>query len=52
MFTILDYSSALEYGIIWRYTNIVYFYFYYYTSRVSREEVFLPIFDVVNYLLK
>ena len=25
MFTILDYSSALEYSIIRRYTNIVYY---------------------------
>ena len=31
MFTILDYSSALEYSIIRRYTNIVY---YYYTNIV------------------
>ena len=30
MFTILDYSSALEYCIIRRYTNIVYYYYYYY----------------------
>ena len=29
MFTILDYSIALEYSIIRRYTNIVYYYFYY-----------------------
>ena len=29
MFTILDYSSALEYSIIRRYTNIVYYYYYY-----------------------
>ena len=28
MFTILDYSSALEYSIIRRYTNIVYYYYY------------------------
>ena len=27
MFTILDYSSALEYSIIRRYTNIVYYYY-------------------------
>ena len=27
MFTILDYSSAIEYSIIRRYTNIVYYYF-------------------------
>ena len=26
MFTIMDYSSALEYSIIRRYTNIVYYY--------------------------
>ena len=29
MFTILDYSSALEYSIIRSYTNIVYYYYYY-----------------------
>ena len=28
MFTILDYSSALEYSIIRRYTNIVYYYYF------------------------
>ena len=28
MFIILDYSSALEYSIIRRYTNIVYYYYY------------------------
>ena len=28
MFTILDYSSALEYSIIRRYPNIVYYYYY------------------------
>ena len=27
MFTILDYSSALEYSIIRRYTTIVYYYY-------------------------
>ena len=27
VFTILDYSSALEYSIIRRYTNIVYYYY-------------------------
>ena len=32
MFTILDYSSALEYSIIMRYTNIVYY--YYYTTNI------------------
>ena len=35
MFTILDYSSALEYSIIRRYTNIVYY--YYYKSRVKKD---------------
>ena len=28
MFTRLDYSSALEYSIIRRYTNSVYYYYY------------------------
>ena len=28
MFAILDYSSALEYSIIRRYTNIVYYYYF------------------------
>ena len=28
MFTRLDYSSALEYSIIRRYTNILYYYYY------------------------
>ena len=35
MFTILDYSSALEYSIIRRYTNIVY-YCYYVDERTRR----------------
>ena len=30
MFTRLDYSSALEYSIIMRYTNIIYIYIYIY----------------------
>ena len=34
MFTILDYSNALEYSIIRRYTNIVY---YYYKSGLIAE---------------
>ena len=33
MFTILDYSSALEYSIIWRYTNIVYYYMVHVCSK-------------------
>ena len=33
MFTILDYSSALEYSIIRRYTNIVYYYYYFVHAR-------------------
>ena len=37
MFTILDYSSALEYSIIRRYTNIVYYY-YYYKRRFEHDE--------------
>ena len=28
MFSILEYSNALEYSIIMRYTNIVYYYYY------------------------
>ena len=35
MFTILDYSSALEYSIIRRYTNIVYYYYKEWASFVS-----------------
>ena len=35
MFTILDYSSALEYSIIRRYTNIVYYYYYYTTMWIE-----------------
>ena len=34
MFTIVDYSSALEYSIIRRYTNIVYYYYYYKISMI------------------
>ena len=34
MFTILDYSSALEYSIIRRYTNIVYYYYYYFKQSL------------------
>ena len=33
MFTIFDYSSALEYSIIRRYTNIVYYYYFSITIR-------------------
>ena len=40
MFTILDYSSTLEYSIIRRYTNIVYY--YYKTVLVwCRYEIFV-----------
>ena len=37
MFTILDYSSSLEYSIIRRYTNIVYY--YYYHASEARYDV-------------
>ena len=36
MFTILDYSSALEYNIIRRYTNIVYYYYYY---KIHEDDI-------------
>ena len=38
MFTILDYSSALEYSIIRRYTNIVYYYYYYLPLIISYQK--------------
>ena len=38
MFTILDYSSALEYSIIRRYTNIVYYYYYYTAGQHKRDQ--------------
>ena len=38
MFTILDYSSALEYSIIRHYTNIVYYYYYYYNDGNAVEQ--------------
>ena len=37
MFTILDYSSALEYSIIRRYTNIVYYYTKVQCGEIRRE---------------
>ena len=37
MFTILDYSSALEYSIIRCYTNIIYYY-YCHSDEVMRED--------------
>ena len=39
MFTILDYSSALEYSIIRHYTNIVYYYYYVNVILIDFEEV-------------
>ena len=41
MFTILDYSSALEYSIIRRYTNIVYYYYYapHAIMKLGRESI-------------
>ena len=42
MFTILNYSSALEYSIIRRYTNIAhYHYYYYYVCKNSVGSVFV-----------
>ena len=38
MFTILDYSSALEYSIIRRYTHIVY---YYITHSILKVHIIL-----------
>ena len=38
MFTRLDYSSALEYSIIRRYTNIVYYYYIIATGDVIIEH--------------
>ena len=35
MFTTLDYSSALEYSIIRRYTKIVHYYYYYYLTNIK-----------------
>ena len=43
MFTILDYSSALEYSIIRRYTNIVFYYYYYIPSNLAWDR------EVPNY---
>ena len=42
MFTILDYSSALEYSIIRRYTNIVYYYYYIISTRYSTWKYMPP----------
>ena len=40
MFTRLDYSSALEYSIIRRYTNIVYYYYdYYYEHCILKSKL-------------
>ena len=35
MLTELDYSNALEYSIIRRYTNIVYYYYHLYDAKMS-----------------
>ena len=40
MFTILDYSSALEYSIIRRYTNIAYYYCALSTSTIDNISLF------------
>ena len=43
MFTRLDYSSALEYNIIRRYTNIVYY--YYYINRAAIVSIVIDHLD-------
>ena len=40
MFTILDYSSALEYSIIRHYTNIVYYYYYLFVDFIDMEKAY------------
>ena len=47
MFTILDYSSALEYSIIMRYTNIVYYYYY---SKAFDIEKHDPLIELLQSL--
>ena len=47
MFTILDYSSALEYSIIRRYTNIVYYMY----SFASHRDVYITKYLTVVYVL-
>ena len=44
MFTILDYSSVLEYSIIRRYTNIVYYYYYimYFDAVIDIVNMSMP----------
>ena len=53
MFTILDYSSALEYSIIRRYTNIVYYivYYYYYEALINTPFYNLCYFPECGLLL-
>ena len=51
MFTILDYSSALEYSIIRRYTNIVYYIKYcilLLQSHASMSLTHLPLIQLHN----
>ena len=50
MFAILDYSSALEYSIIRRYTNIVYYY-YYIIIIIIIIIIFIFIFIIIIILL-
>ena len=51
MFTILDYSSALEYSIIRRYTNIVYYYYYYKANEKYIRSI-CKVFNTVYSLAK
>ena len=46
MFTILDYSSALEYSIIRRYTNIVYYYL-----MCAIASLFMQFINVIFFLV-
>ena len=55
MFTILDYSSALEYSIIRRYTNIVYYYYYpnprpltSNSEYINQLQYYIPEFNAQN----
>ena len=48
MFTRLDYSSALEYSIIRRYTNIVYYYYHVVPICYAKHNAHNTIHIIVN----
>ena len=48
MFTRLDYSSALEYSIIRRYTNIVYYVYYYIKFYDPERRRWMRTWDVLD----